>query len=113
MRRDRDRQQQELARFDRRRGETLAADLDILLGELCRLYGFCNQLSGASLLSGGQILTAERFANAVLVAEGFAEPGYEATWAEQVRHIFALRYGARISNADYSPADEFACDLTR
>jgi len=68
MRRDRDRQKGDMARFGRRRGETLAEDFDILLGELCRIHGFCNQLSGADLLANGEPLTAERFAIAVLVA---------------------------------------------
>ena len=111
MRRDRDRQRQELSRFDRRRGETLAEDLDVLLGDLCRLWGFCNQLSGAELLGCGQILTAERFAHAVLIAEGFPQPEDELTWTERFRHIFTLRYGPSIAPADYRPTDGWACDL--
>jgi hypothetical protein len=113
VRRDRDRQYKELGRFDRRRGETLADDLDLLLGDLCRLYGFCNHLSGAELLRRGQILTAERFAHDVLVAEGFDEPQYEVSWTGEFRRIFTLRYGARISQADYRPADGGVCDPTR
>ena len=79
----------------------MAEDLDIILGDLCRLYGFCNRLSGAELLIGGQPLTAEAFAIAVLKAEGFPEPSYEVTWGARFRRIFTLRYGDAVSASGY------------
>jgi hypothetical protein len=97
MRRDRDREIHGLKGFDHRRGETLAADLDVLLADLCRIYGFCNHLSGDDLLRGGEPLTAERFADAVLIAEGFPEPEYEMKWRKSFRRIFNFRYGSSVS----------------
>ncbi len=102
MRRDRDRRIQDMKGFDSRRGETLAADLDILLGDLCRIYGFCNHLSGEDLLSGEYPLTAESFALAVLSAEGFPQPHHEVTWSERFQRIFDLRYGP---HADLQPRE--------
>jgi hypothetical protein len=105
MRRDRNRQIEDLGRFVGGRGETLAADLDILLGELCRMLGFCNHLSGADLLGNGEPLSAERFAIAVLTAEGFPDPHDEVTWNERLRRIFAYRYGPGVPAEDGDAAD--------
>ena len=37
-------------RWSGKRGRTLADDLDILLGDLCTRWGFCNDLSGEQLV---------------------------------------------------------------
>jgi hypothetical protein len=100
MRRAGDRQIEELKRFSRRRESTLADDLDILIGDLCRLWGFCNQLSGEDLLSDDVPLTADRFAAAVLAAEGFPETDW--IWRPRLQRVFTLRYGETVSVDDYS-----------
>ena len=101
MRRAGEREREELRHFSLRRGATLADDLDILLGDLCRLHGFCNHLSGHDLVLGEQPLTADAFAKAVLIAEGFPEPSYEVTWSARFQRIFTLRYGGAVSASEY------------
>lgn len=82
--------------FSRARGETLVADLEIFLGDLCRHWGFCNRLSAKELLSVGT-LTASDFATAVLTSEGF-EPDIEPAWRRELQRVFVDRYGTdRIS----------------
>src|SRR5215203_7047226 len=58
-------------RWSGKRGRTLADDLDILLGDLCTGWGFCNDLSGEQLVRDHDSLTGDAFAIAVLGAEGF------------------------------------------
>ena len=46
-------------------------DLDLLLGDLCREWGFCNHLTAKELLAAGKALTDTEFAH-VADAEGSA-----------------------------------------
>ena len=101
MRRARDRQIEQLEQLSKKRGATLAEDLDIFLGDLCRLYGFCNHLSGDDLVGRGPTLSAADFAAAVLVAEGFPDPGHELTWQTRFQKLFTLLYGTTISALEY------------
>jgi hypothetical protein len=89
--------------FTRKRGGTLAADLDLLLGDLCAKWGFCNRLTGTELASLTDGLTPDAFADAVLRAEGFSEPSLELDWRRKLERLFADRYGASVSSADYGP----------
>ena len=100
---DRHRRAEELKGFSKKRGATLAEDLDILLGDLCVHWGFCNSLSGLELINRQRPLTPEAFASAVLVAEGFAKPELELEWSRKVRQLFIDRYGETISLSDYAP----------
>jgi hypothetical protein len=83
-----------------RRGETLADDLQIFLGDLCKGGGFCNALAD-DILSGRDALTAEAFATAVLAAEGWSDPEREYKWRPQLVKLFIERYGAEISAAAF------------
>ena len=102
MRGDRHRRAEELKGFSKKRGATLAEDLDILLGDLCVRWGFCNHLSGAELTKA-QPLTADAFARAVLAAEGDPEPELELAWSRKFRRLFVERYGEAITPTDYVP----------
>lgn len=83
-----------------KRKATFSDDLDILLGDLCTEWGFCNQLSGSDLVQNGDEITAEAFARAVLIAEGMpADEG--STWLPHIRAKFIKRYGASISSTKY------------
>jgi hypothetical protein len=99
MRRDKDRLRRAWNISDRR-GETLAEDLQIFLGDLCKGRGFCNATAD-EILRGGERLTAEAFATAVLAAEGWPDPEGEYHWRPQLIKLFTERYGPQISAADY------------
>jgi hypothetical protein len=103
MRSDKRRRDRKTKGFSTKRADTLAADLDILLGDLCVRWGFCNRLSGGALLGSGEPLTAHAFANAVLVAEGFPRPELKLDWQRRLRRLFVDRYGGAVSAADYVP----------
>jgi hypothetical protein len=45
--------------WSKKRGESLMEDLDILLGDLCIIWGFCNGLTGWELVNGGGKITAD------------------------------------------------------
>ena len=82
--------------FSQARGDTLVADLEILLGDLCTQSGFCNRLIAQELLSKVS-LTAADFALTVLEAEGF-DPELEPKWKRELSRVFVARYGSdRIS----------------
>ena len=83
--------------FSQKRGDTAVADLEILLGDLCTQWGFCNRLTAEELLSAGT-LTASDFAASVLRAEGF-EPEMEPKWQREFRRVFVERYGTDRINA--------------
>lgn len=100
MRRDKDRLRRAWNISDRR-GETLADDLQIFLGDLCRGGGFCCALAD-EILRGDESLTADAFATAVLAAEGWPDPEHEYHWRPQFVRLFIERYGPQISEADYS-----------
>ena len=85
----------------RRHGACLVEDLDILLARLCRDWGFCTRLTGASLLRSCGALSAEHFAAAVLWAEG-TQSDLEADWAEKIAGRFRQRYGPQISESAFA-----------
>jgi hypothetical protein len=79
----------------------LADDLNLLLGDLCTKWGFCNHLSGEQLVGEHDSLTAEAFADAVLLAEGLS-PLTAVGHRRNLRRLFVTRYGAAsISAAHY------------
>lgn len=84
-----------------KRKADLYQDLDILLDDLCREWGFCNHLTAADLIPAGAALSATEFACAVLEAEGM-NPDYEVSWMRQIRDRFAARYGSAISLQSYA-----------
>jgi hypothetical protein len=84
-----------------KRGDTPEADLDLLIGDLCTSWGFCNQPSAADLLGAGGAVEADAFAAAVLRAEGM-DPELETSWRRRIRRAFADRYGrSQISERSY------------
>lgn len=102
MRRDQDRISQETEGFSNKRADALADDLQFLLGDLCRNWGFCSALAD-DLLAGGEPLTPDRFATAVLAAEGWPEPNLESEWRAKLRRVFTARYGAAVSADRHDP----------
>jgi hypothetical protein len=88
--------------FSTKRADTLADDLDLLLGDLCVRWGFCNGLTGHDLTKDERQLTAEDFARAVLVAEGFSRPELELEWLRSLKRLFIERYGHTVSASDYA-----------
>ena len=85
-----------------KRGDSLADDLDILLGELCVQWGFCNGLSAEDLLSEHHEVTSDAFAIAVLAAEGM-DTQIEIEWLGKLKRLFADRYGGAASAQTYTP----------
>ena len=81
------------------RKDDLAEDLDILLGDFCVLWGFCNRLSGSDLVRDGSTITADDFASAVLIAEGMVPEASD--WFRKIRRVFIKRYGRAVSKDDY------------
>jgi hypothetical protein len=53
-----------------KRKTDLSDDLDSLLDDLCREWGFCNRPAAVDLVTEGALLSASEFARAVLRAEG-------------------------------------------
>jgi hypothetical protein len=92
-------------KWDARREADLADDLDILLGDLCTQWGFCNRVFGADLLRGYPIVTDEIFALAVLTAAGW-DPARSPDWylyQQDIAALFRRRYGASVSRATHAP----------
>jgi hypothetical protein len=89
--------------FSTKRHPTLASDLDIFLGDLCREWGICNSLNGESIIrSQGKKLTAKNFAMLVLRAEGMsADDG--AAFVEEITQAFRVRYGENIETSNWTP----------
>jgi hypothetical protein len=102
MKRDKDRWSPPHWVSSGRHGDTLADDLQLLLGDLCRESGFCNALADDVLPPGGDAITADAFAKAVLVAEGWPEAELPWEWREMMMRVFEHRYGASISPAEYN-----------
>jgi hypothetical protein len=100
MRRDKDRLRR-VWNISDRRGETLADDLQIFLGDLCKGGGFCSALAD-DILDGEEPLTADAFAIAVLTAEGWPNPEADYQWRPQFVRLFTERYGPEVSAAGYS-----------
>ncbi|MEX0645536.1 MAG: hypothetical protein WD076_09510, partial [Parvularculaceae bacterium] len=85
----------------KKRRPNLAEDLDILLGDLCRECGFCNGLTGASIVSSQETISAVNFSLLVLRAEGM-EPDPHLEWSEKIARAFRDRYGDEIDEEKYS-----------
>jgi hypothetical protein len=86
-------------KWSEKRRDTLEEDLNILIGDLCVLCGYCNDLSGAKLVQDHPVLTDDSFARAVLIAEGHnpeTSPHFK-----MIRNRFRIRYGSSISKRDY------------
>lgn len=75
-------------------------DLHLLLGDLCKAWGFCSGRAD-DILAGGEPLTADGFATAVLAAEGFPEPELDSECRAKLKRVFMARYGASVSAGDY------------
>ncbi len=86
--------------WTKRRGQSLADDLDILLGDLCVIWGFCNGLTGWELTHQGGTITPESFARAVVSAEGLDTASSDA-WLPKLRGVFADRYGDAASETNF------------
>jgi hypothetical protein len=90
------------------RAESLMEDLDILLGDLCVIWGLCNGLTGWELTQRGNTITADDFANAVLIAE--QENPSEginpaaSVWFSKIRRVFVDRYGEGVSEETFRNA---------
>jgi hypothetical protein len=65
--------------------------LDFLLAELCTGWGFCSRLTADDLLSEGEALSARKFAEAVLRAEGM-NVELEASWRRRIEALFIARF---------------------
>ena len=100
MRRDKDRWSPPGRASSKRQAETLLDDLQLLLGDLCVQWGFCSALADDILPESG-IITAERFANALLIAEGWPEADLPLQWQEPMMKVFKARYGTSVSASDY------------
>ena len=83
----------------KRQGETLLDDLQLLLGDMCRDWGFCSALADDILV--GESITADDFATRVLVAEGWPEAELPWEWRETMTKAFTARYGSSICSSDY------------
>jgi hypothetical protein len=99
MRRDKDRMRRAWW-LSERRGETLVADLEILLADLCKGGGFCNAMTN-DVLRGKDPLTADEFAMGVLRSEGWSDPEKEYDFRLEFIKLFTERYGPSISAAEY------------
>ena len=86
--------------WSKNRRPDLEGDLDLLLGDLCTEWGFCNQLTADELIANGGELTAEDFAACVLAAEAM-NPEYEVEWRRRIRDVFRARYGHSASPQTY------------
>jgi hypothetical protein len=74
-------------------------DLDLLLGDLCRKWGFCNHLTANELVPAGKALTNTEFAYTVLRAEKM-NPDYEPTWTQRICEKFSARFGPSFTLMD-------------
>jgi hypothetical protein len=78
-----------------KQGSSSEERLSHLLYELCVDWGFCIPLADAQRIASTKTLTAEQFAHAVLIAEGFV-PEYESWWFKKIRQRFVGRFGREI-----------------
>ena len=86
--------------WNKKRAESLEEDLDVLLADLCIIWGFCNGLTGWELAHDGKTITADGFARAVVSAEEL-KPHEAETWLPKIRDVFFQRYGADVSKAAF------------
>ena len=73
--------------------------LSHLLGELCVDWGFCISPEDAQKISSLERLTADEFANRVMIAEGFVAE-HEKTWFRKLRRRFVDEFGGTNVCAD-------------
>jgi hypothetical protein len=99
MRRDKDRLSRTWGITDRH-GATLKDDLEFVLAALCKGGGFCST-SVYDVLAGEEPLTAEAFAEAVLLAEGWPDPADDYQYRPEFIRLFTERYGPSISARSY------------
>jgi hypothetical protein len=85
--------------WSEKRKDTLEEDLNILIGDLCVLCGYCNDLNGAKLVRDHTVLTDDDFARAVLTAEGM-NPDTASDY-KMIRNRFRIRYGSSVTKRDY------------
>jgi hypothetical protein len=88
--------------WSKKRAPTLMEDIDILLGDLCVIWGFCNGLTGWELTQGGDTITADDFARAVLAAEQEnpsegIDLAAASAWYPKIKDVFEERYGPSVS----------------
>jgi hypothetical protein len=62
------------------------------LEELCVNWGFCIPREEADRIARLEQLTADKFANELLLAEGFI-PEYELEWRRRIRRRFIEKFG--------------------
>lgn len=102
MRRDKDRWSPPEWRSSQLHGDTLLDDLQLLLSDLCRQWGFCSALAD-DIVAGDETLTADAFASRVLLAEGWPEDDLPYDWREKMTKVFTARYGESVSSTDFAP----------
>lgn len=90
--------------WSKKRSEKLDEDLDILLGDLCIIWGFCNGLTGWELAHKGNIITANSFAQAVISAEGLNASEANA-WLPRLWEVFTARYGDEVTEKGFMPRE--------
>ena len=86
-------------KWSQKRKMDLIADLDLLINDLCVMWGFCNQLRADDLISPGEILDADAFACAVLKAEGLNPE--TSQYRKPICRKFIERYGPSVSEEGY------------
>jgi len=89
--------------WNRKRADLLEEDLDILLADLCVIWGFCGGLTGWELAHEGGTITAESFTRAVVEAEEL-KPHETVAWLPKISAAFVERYGAQVSKAAFERA---------
>jgi hypothetical protein len=87
-----------------KRKTDLSNDLDSLLDDLCREWGFCNRPAALDLVTEGALLSASEFARAVLQAEGMNSE-YETGWMRRIQERFIARYGISVSPESYAQTE--------
>ncbi|MHB1204076.1 MAG: hypothetical protein ACYCZX_00800 [Rhodospirillaceae bacterium] len=89
--------------WSKKRAESLAEDLDILLGDLCVIWGLCGGLTGWELTHEGKTITAEAFAHAVVALDEDIDPAAAAGWLPKISAVFVERYGPVVSAKGFRP----------
>ncbi len=79
--------------------EELLKEIDVLLDELYRAWGFYRRLHARDVVPPGPVLTDVAFAHAVLRAEDMS-PDSEPDWVRRIRSLFIARFGASVSLVD-------------
>ena len=76
----------------RKRSGRLEEDLQLFIDDLCVNGGFCNDLKALQLLAKHPVVSAQKFARAVLEAEGM-DPERNAAHLRLIVRRFTDRYG--------------------